>query len=77
MLHSEPFTNIDCCQTTQWSFSAREVADGTFFRAIGDHDVDSKQAHYQLEKYVSLTYSFFLLFLLNGKIHVGIGIKIK
>jgi hypothetical protein len=52
---------MDFCPTTQWSFSAREVADGTFFRAIGDHDANSKQAHYQLEKYVSFSNNFLVL----------------
>lgn len=51
MLLSEPFTSVDCSPTTQWSFSAREVADGTFFDAIGNHDIDSKKAHHQLQKY--------------------------
>lgn len=51
MLLSEPFTSVDCSPTTQWSFSAREVADGTFFGAIANHDKDSKQAQHQLKKY--------------------------
>lgn len=48
---SEPFPSVDCSLTTQWSFSAREVADGTFFDAIGNYDRDSKHAQLQLEKY--------------------------
>ncbi|KAI4301061.1 hypothetical protein L6164_034378 [Bauhinia variegata] len=35
---------------TVLSFSAREISDGTFFKAIEDYDPDSKRLLYQLEK---------------------------
>lgn len=35
---------------TPLSFSAREVSDGTFFRAIADYDPDSPRLLYQLEE---------------------------
>lgn len=51
VLLSEPLTSVDCSTTTQWSFSAREVADGTFFNAIEDHDIHIKKVYHQLRKY--------------------------
>ncbi|CAN0897603.1 Phospholipid--sterol O-acyltransferase [Linum grandiflorum] len=44
------FSNLECGLPTQLSFSAREVADGTLFRAIEDYDSDSKRLLYQLQK---------------------------
>ncbi|PON34764.1 Lecithin:cholesterol/phospholipid:diacylglycerol acyltransferase [Parasponia andersonii] len=35
------FTNMECGLPTQLSFSAREMSDGTFFKAIEDYDPDS------------------------------------
>ena len=43
-------TNMECGVPTQLSFSAREIADGTFFKAIEDFDPDSKRLLYQLDK---------------------------
>ncbi|KAK4482354.1 hypothetical protein RD792_009507 [Penstemon davidsonii] len=43
-------SDMECGIPTQLSFSAREVADGTFFRAISDYDPDSQRFLYQLEK---------------------------
>ncbi|XP_038692368.1 phospholipid--sterol O-acyltransferase-like isoform X2 [Tripterygium wilfordii] len=48
-----PETNLssmECGQPTQLSFSAREIADGTFFKAIEDYDSDSQRLLYQLQK---------------------------
>lgn len=44
------FTGMECGLPTQLSFSAREVADGTFFKSIEDYDPDSKRLLYQLQK---------------------------
>ncbi|CAN1131532.1 Phospholipid--sterol O-acyltransferase, partial [Linum perenne] len=44
------FSSLECGLPTQLSFSAREVADGTLFRAIEDYDSDSKRLLYQLQK---------------------------
>lgn len=46
------FSNAECGLPTQLSFSAREIADGTFFKAIEDYDPDSKRVLYQLQKWV-------------------------
>lgn len=46
-------SRMECGLPTQLSFSAREIADGTFFKAIEDYDPDSKRLLYQLEKWVS------------------------
>lgn len=43
-------SELECGRPMQMSFSAREVADGTFFRAIEDYDPDAKRVLYQLEK---------------------------
>lgn len=43
-------SDFECGYPTQLSFSAREVADGTFFKAIADFDPDSKRLLYQLEE---------------------------
>lgn len=43
---------MECRFPTLLSFSAREVSDGTFFKAIEDYDPDSKRALYQLHKWV-------------------------
>lgn len=43
-------TNMECGVPTQLSFSAREIADGTFFKAIEDYDPDIKRLLYQLDK---------------------------
>ena len=45
-------TSMECGLPTQLSFSAREIADGTFFKAIEDYDSDSKRILYQLKKWV-------------------------
>lgn len=42
--------SMECGYPTQLSFSAREIADGTFFKAIEDYDPDSKRLLYQLQK---------------------------
>ncbi|XP_010940724.1 phospholipid--sterol O-acyltransferase isoform X3 [Elaeis guineensis] len=44
-------SNMECGRPIQLSFSAREVSDGTFFKAIEDYDPDSKRLLYQLQKY--------------------------
>ncbi|XP_062148856.1 phospholipid--sterol O-acyltransferase isoform X2 [Alnus glutinosa] len=43
-------SNAECGLPTQLSFSAREIADGTVFKAIEDYDPDSKRLLYQLKK---------------------------
>ncbi|XP_010086771.2 phospholipid--sterol O-acyltransferase, partial [Morus notabilis] len=43
-------SNMECGLPTQLSFSAREISDGTFFKAIEDYDPDSKRVLYQLQK---------------------------
>lgn len=43
-------SSMECGLPTQLSFSAREIADGTFFKAIEDYDPDSKRLLYQLRK---------------------------
>ncbi|XP_020112421.1 phospholipid--sterol O-acyltransferase isoform X1 [Ananas comosus] len=43
--------SMECGKPTLLSFSAREVSDGTFFKAIEEYDPDSKRLTYQLEKY--------------------------
>lgn len=48
-----PGTNLsgmECGLPIQLSFSAREIADGSFFKAIEDYDPDIKRLLYQLEK---------------------------
>lgn len=45
-------SNAECGLPTQLSFSAREIADGTFFKAIEDYDPDTKRVLYQLQKWV-------------------------
>lgn len=45
-------SSIECGLPTQLSFSAREIADGTFFKAIQDYDPDMKRVLYQLKKWV-------------------------
>ncbi|KAL5561966.1 hypothetical protein UlMin_031713 [Ulmus minor] len=44
------FSSMECGLPTQLSFSAREISDGTFFKAIEDYDPDSKRLLYQLQK---------------------------
>ncbi|KAI8523095.1 hypothetical protein RHMOL_Rhmol13G0047500 [Rhododendron molle] len=41
---------MECGLPTQLSFSAREVSDGTFFKAIEDYDPESKRFLHQLHK---------------------------
>lgn len=41
---------MECGLPTQLSFSAREVSDGTFFKAIEDYDPESKRFLHQLFK---------------------------
>lgn len=41
---------MECGLPTQLSFSAREVSDGTFFKAIEDYDPESKTFLHQLYK---------------------------
>ncbi|KAI3929467.1 hypothetical protein MKW92_035314, partial [Papaver armeniacum] len=43
-------SSMECGLPTQLSFSAREVSDGTLFKAMEDYDPDSKRLIYQLEK---------------------------
>ncbi|GLU03700.1 hypothetical protein SLE2022_208860 [Rubroshorea leprosula] len=43
-------SNMECGLPRQLSFSAREVSDGTLFKAIEDYDSDSKRLLYQLHK---------------------------
>ncbi|XP_058740699.1 uncharacterized protein LOC131612984 [Vicia villosa] len=50
-----PETNLsgmECGLPIQLSFSAREIADGSFFKAIEDYDPAIKRLLYQLEKWV-------------------------
>ncbi|XP_026660396.1 phospholipid--sterol O-acyltransferase-like isoform X3 [Phoenix dactylifera] len=44
-------SSMECGRPIQLSFSAREVSDGTFFKAIEDYDPDSKRLLHQLQKY--------------------------
>ncbi|KMZ69805.1 Phospholipid:diacylglycerol acyltransferase [Zostera marina] len=44
-------SNMECGRPVLLSFSAREVSDGTLFKAIKDYDPDSKRLLYQLQKY--------------------------
>ncbi|GAA0166386.1 acyltransferase [Lithospermum erythrorhizon] len=41
--------SMECQMPTQLSFSAREVSDGTFFKAIEDYDPDSRRFLHQLK----------------------------
>ncbi|XP_019456706.1 PREDICTED: phospholipid--sterol O-acyltransferase isoform X2 [Lupinus angustifolius] len=43
-------SSMECGMPTQLSFTAREISDGSFFKAIEDYDPDSKRLLYQLEK---------------------------
>ncbi|KAL6340267.1 hypothetical protein AAG906_040703 [Vitis piasezkii] len=43
-------SNMECGLPTQLSFSAREISDGTLFKAIEGYDPDSKRLLYQLQK---------------------------
>lgn len=43
-------SSMECGLPTQLSFSAREISDGTFFKAIEDYDPDSKRLLHQLQK---------------------------
>ncbi|KAJ6853163.1 phospholipid--sterol O-acyltransferase [Iris pallida] len=43
--------SMECARPIQLSFSAREVSDGTFFKAIEDYDPDAKKVLHQLQKY--------------------------
>lgn len=45
-------SSLECGLPTQLSFSAREISDGTFFKAIEDYDTDNKRILHQLEKWV-------------------------
>lgn len=45
-------TSMECGLPTLLSFTARELADGTLFKAIEDYDPDSKRMLHQLKKYV-------------------------
>ncbi|KAK9265856.1 hypothetical protein L1049_027089 [Liquidambar formosana] len=42
-------SSMECGLPAQLSFSAREISDGTFFKAIEDYDPDSKRLLYLLE----------------------------
>lgn len=44
-------TGMECGLPVQLSFSAREISDGTLFKAIEDYDPDSKRLLNQLYKY--------------------------
>ncbi|XP_020531050.1 phospholipid--sterol O-acyltransferase isoform X1 [Amborella trichopoda] len=43
-------SEMECGMPVQLSFSARELSDGTFFKAIEDYDPDSERLLYQLQK---------------------------
>lgn len=43
-------TNMECGLPTLLSFTARELADGTLFKAIKDYDPDSARMLHQLKK---------------------------
>ncbi|XP_020599211.1 phospholipid--sterol O-acyltransferase [Phalaenopsis equestris] len=43
--------NMECGRPIQLAFSAREVSDGTFFKAIEDFDQDSERLLHHLRKY--------------------------
>ncbi|KAL3531204.1 hypothetical protein ACH5RR_010526 [Cinchona calisaya] len=43
-------SGMECGFPTQLSFSAREISEGTFFKAIEDYDPDSQRLLYQLQK---------------------------
>jgi len=43
-------SDMECGMPIQMSFSAREVSDGSFFKAIEDYDPDAKRLLHQLEK---------------------------
>lgn len=43
-------SSMECGLPAQMSFSAREMSDGTFFKAIEDYDLDSKRLLHLLEK---------------------------
>ncbi|KAK9087571.1 hypothetical protein Syun_029965 [Stephania yunnanensis] len=45
------FSSMECGLPTLLSFSAREVADGTLYKAMEDYDPTIKRLLYQLEKY--------------------------
>lgn len=45
-------SSIECGLPTQLSFSAREISDGTFFKAIEDYDPDIKRILHQLKTWV-------------------------
>jgi len=49
-LAQDATSDMECGIPIQMSFSAREVSDGTFFKAIEDYDPDTKRLLYQLEK---------------------------
>ncbi|XP_057965162.1 phospholipid--sterol O-acyltransferase [Malania oleifera] len=44
-------SSMECGLPTQLSFSAREISDGTLFKAIEDYDQDSKRLLYHLQKF--------------------------
>ncbi|XP_042472424.1 phospholipid--sterol O-acyltransferase-like isoform X2 [Zingiber officinale] len=44
-------TSMECGRPDQLSFNAREVSDGTLFKAIEDYDPDSKRLLYQLHNF--------------------------
>lgn len=46
----ETNASMECGLPTQLSFSAREISDGTFFKAIQDYDPDSKRLLHMLQK---------------------------
>lgn len=43
-------SDMECGLPIRLSFSAREVSDGTFFKAIQDFDPDSQRLLYMLQK---------------------------
>ncbi|CAA7391394.1 unnamed protein product [Spirodela intermedia] len=47
----EVISNMECSRPVQMAFSVREVADGSFFKAIEVYDPDSERLLYQLKKY--------------------------
>lgn len=54
-------SSMECSLPTHLSFTAREIADGTFFKAIEDYDPDTKMLLHQLQKYDLFCKLFFVL----------------
>ncbi|XP_073260735.1 phospholipid--sterol O-acyltransferase isoform X2 [Populus alba] len=59
-------SSMECGLPTQLSFSAREISDGTLFKAIEDYESDSKRLLYQLKKLVTILHRVASLTLIIG-----------